>query len=197
MKLYQRDLRLERLDYTPHLSSSVKGVVVGFYILLGIGLTTLGAYSIGYWKSKEQANVVREDLRGANKQLEMLKSVTVQLEERRELAADIQAWLSQRYDLEAIYHECVGLAHSDLLMQSFAVSYESSRSTLVFSIGVEGDAQSYNTYFRTLTSFFTTAPETKVADIQISPRPDGALLSIEVLAEGESAVTARSLTHSG
>ena len=195
MRLYQRDLRLERLEYTPHLPATVKGVVIGFYILIGIGLTTLGAYSVGYWKSKQQANVIQEDLRGARGQLEMLKSVTVQLEERRELANDIQAWLSQRYDLDEIYHQCVSLAHRELLMQSFSVSHESARSTLVFEIGVEGDAHSYNKYFRALTSYFTTAPETKVADIQVTPRPNGALLSIEVLTEEESASAFRSLTQ--
>ena len=196
MRLYQRDLRTERMTFVTHLPPLLRSVVVCFYILLGIGVTGLGAYSLQLWKNSQRTKALLEELSIATEQHEMLNSVAERLHKRRELVSDIQAWLRSRFDLEAIYHHSVSFVPGDMLLQSLSVKYLPAKSTLDLHIAVEGDSRTYSAYFRALTAYFATTPEIKLADIQIDTRPNGALLSIEVLIDGWSPATLPEFTQS-
>ena len=197
MNLYLRDLRTERAEFAAHLPPSLKCIVVSFYVFLGVGITSLGAYGLQLWKSSQQVTALVEELSIATEQQNMLNSVTKRLNTRRELVTDIQAWLRSRYDLEAIYHRCVAFVPSEMLLQSFSVKHLPHKSTLNFQIAVEGDSKTYSAYFRSLTAYFTTTPEIKLANIQIDTRPNGALLSLEILIDDWSPTPTPEITQSG
>ncbi len=193
MRLYQRDLRSEPLTYAAHLPPSLKVVVVGFYILLGIGVSGLGAYGFQMWKTNRQATTLQNEIVSTEQQRAMLESVLDGITRRWELVSDIQAWLQNGYDLESVYHDCVGLVPRGMLLQSFAIQHLPQKSTLEFSIIVEGDSAAYNPYFRALTSYFSTTSRMKIADIQIDVRRNGAILTLEVLLDDEHSMLAKSL----
>lgn len=183
MRLYQRDLRSEPLPFTPHLPRSMKSIVICFYIVLGIGVSALGAFSFQLWKSNQQVNNVQDEILKANQQQMLLDSVIDRISNRKELVSEIQAWLHHRHDLESVYHDCVQRVPRNLLLERFTVRHVADKSILDFSISVGGDSSIYNTYFRALTSYISEAPNLKIADIQIDVQPQGAVLSLEVLTD--------------
>ena len=136
----------------------------------------------------KQASSLQAEILKANEQHVMIESVLDRISQRKEVAYNIQAWLQNRYDLESIYHECVRLVPSGMLLQSFAVKHLPNKSTLDFKIAVEGDSATYNRHFRALTSYFTNMPNLKIADIQIDVRPGGALLSLDILTDEEKTI---------
>lgn len=189
MRLYQRDLRNEQLPFDPHLPASMKLFVVAFYVILGIGLSSLVAHTFQLWKTNQQAAALREEIIKANKQQDMIESVIDRFNQRKELVSDIQAWLQNRYDIEALYHQCANLVPSGLLLQRFSLKYLPDSSTLVFTIAVDGEPTDYNPYIRALNSHFTTTQGMKITNIQSEIQRGGALLSLEVLTNEERPLT--------
>ncbi len=184
MKLYLQDLRTSRPAFEAHLPNGLKAIVAAFYVLSLVGLITLIANGVQVWQSQGQLDALSEGIHKATEQERVLESVLDHFQTRDVLVKDVQAWLADRYDLEAIYHQTTNLVPTGLLMNRFAIERDPSNGSLEFRITVEGDSDKYTNYFKVLTNHFTKTPDAKIANIKIDVRPGGALLSLDVIAEG-------------
>ncbi len=187
MRTYDRDLRTNRLPHEPHLPAGLQFVVVGYWILLGIGAVMLVATGWQWYSASRNAREFEKDVRSAQVREEQLRSVIGKLGQRRRLISNVETWLLDRSDLEALYHACAELASDEVVIQHLGIERKPESSDLAIRVVVEGASAVFTPFFRRLTSYLTAMPSLKIADIQMDMRPHGAVLSLDVHAEGFSA----------